>query len=393
MNALIEAKEAKKWLNQFSLENRATAQLLLDSIIIISNTELIENLTKTLEEFSNNMAKGKIALFVVREVEENMYFSENSSPNRINGLSGVGSEGLFAHLIRDISRKNPNFLDHPSITQMRKEKCRHIFCIDDIIGSGKRSRNFCNWLYDDKTIKSWCSLGYIDINVCAYAVTLMGKSKIEELKFVKTVLFVQAIGSGRSFWTSEQRDNIIYLCKEYGKLTSKKKMPLGFEDSFTLIIFPHKCPNTNPAILWASKPKSWNALFPIRPEFDFSKIFRVNLKDKSFLFKLLGINSFVDSLIYPSLHDNLKIMVAILSKLNKKKYKPEVISEMFNLPLIEVNMIIDTLKSYRWIDDSFKLTKHGKKILHLAQKKKFIKDVLEEKQNFYYPITLRAPVD
>ncbi|UTC65688.1 hypothetical protein E4O00_06410 [Treponema sp. OMZ 788] len=211
MNALIEAKEAKKWLNQFSLENRATAQLLLDSIIIISNAELIENLTKTLEEFSNNMAKGKIALFVVREVEENMYLSENSSPNRINGHSGVGSEGLFAHLIRDISRKNPNFLDHPSITQMRKEKCRHIFCIDDIIGSGKRSRSFCNWLYDDKTIKSWCSLGYIDINVCAYAVTLMGKSIIEELKFVKTVLFVQAIGSGRSFWTSEQRDNIIYL--------------------------------------------------------------------------------------------------------------------------------------------------------------------------------------
>src|SRR5262249_35833927 len=45
-------------------------------------------------------------------------------------------------------------------------------------------------------------------------------------------------------------------------------MPLGYKGAFTSIVFEHKCPNTNPAILWAGAA-TWKALFEDRPKLGF----------------------------------------------------------------------------------------------------------------------------
>ncbi len=392
LNSIAKTQHAQRWLDQFDLGDRPTAKLLLDSILVISNTELIENLTRTLEGFLNDTSKGKIALFVAREVKPHPYWQNNTRLSRLDGTSSIGSEGLFAHLIRDISKRNNMFLDHPSLDQMRQNKCRHILCIDDIIGSGKRITEFFNWLYANKTVKSWCSFGYVDMNVCAYAATLLGEKLLKDATCVKRVLIAHAIDRGRSFWTEEQKKQIKDMCEKYGKYTSRKKMSLGFKNSFTLILFSHKCPNTNPAILWAGS-KKWSALFPARPELDLVDIFKNIKKDISAILKLIGVKLNISSLAWLSLRENEKEEIALLLKLTNVKYKPKVLSEMFNMSMPEVNMHIAAMKRLKWIGDDCKVTKYGKRMLQLARKRQIVKDEVAEKEDFYYPVSLRAPVD
>lgn len=390
-NTISETGIARQWLNQFEKNERKTARLLIESIIVVSESEFISNLKAILEEFQNKYAKGKIALFSTRERENNPYWLTDGSIKRVNPYSSIGSEGFISCFIRDLSRENKNFLDHPNINKMRKEKCRHIFCVDDIIGSGKRSADFLSWLYMDKTIKSWCSLHYIDLNVCTYAATSSGEKKIRNIKYVNEILLVQAIERGRSFWSEEERDKIIKLCNKYGEYTSRSNMSEGYLNAFTLIVFPHKCPNTDPAILWSSHKGTWNALFAVRPNFNLNDIFEQSKQKISLLLKLIGHSSFLDSLLYLSLSDEGRIMLAFLSKLSIKKYRPTIFSEMYNLPLPKVNKLITKMQYLNWINSEFCLTNAGKKVLKSAKKKKIVHGDIAENEGFYYPSTLRAP--
>jgi len=274
---------------------------------------------------------------------------------------------------------------------MREKKCRYIFCINDIIGSGEQTDGFCKWLYNSSTIKSWISLRYIEFNICSYAGTTTGINNLKKNKFIKKILINQYVDYGRSFWTEKERGEIKYVCKKYCIFTSRKKLPLGYKDIFSFIYINYKYPNTSPAILWASPTRKWTPMSNIRPEFE------INLNDLEPTYmgfkKYINYFNFSKSLIFNKLTLESKNMILILNLLSWKHYSNKHISEMLNMPITNVNKYTGSLLSMGFIDINYKVTKMGKTLIRSAKKRKIIKKELDFKKDFYYPVKLRVPID
>ena len=217
---LSETVQYRKWVSQFSEPDRHIAKLLVDSIKYVDEETFINGLYQNIISTINS--SDVYALFAVRERNENPYFpnteDKNLHPYSINPTGDIGSEGEAVHFIRDISRSKSNLLDHPSLMEMKGKKCRHIIFIDDFSGTGTQINNFIEWFYENKTIKSWFSLGYIDFSIYTYAITETALKFLKSNKKLSQIHFEIAIDKGSPLWTTEERFNIENLCIKYGKM-------------------------------------------------------------------------------------------------------------------------------------------------------------------------------
>jgi len=391
--ALSNSEPGRSWLSQFDKSDRETARLLLDSILYVSNAQLIAGLRDLILDFLRNQALGPIALFVARENTGEPYWSKDLNPLSVVGRRPVGSEGMLSHLCRDIASSNKNILNHPSIREIRNSRCRHIFVIDDMVGSGSRMISFAEWLYKNKTVRSWHSLNYINFIACSYAASANGQQYVSKSRLYSSIQTVQSIGSGRAIWSRDQKKQIEELCELYAHYTSRPKWPLGFQDAFTCIVFSHKCPNTNPAILWASKINSWNAIFSDRPEFITDGI-AINRKIyfQEWILKALGHTRIHDSFVFNKLSNESRQLLTLLSCLAAHRHRDYILSDILELPLPVIHQQVERCLSYGWIDSEKRLTMRGKKILVAAKKTKCIQEKnIELKNDFYYPQTFRSP--
>jgi hypothetical protein len=385
--ALSETKVAKDWIAQFNEKDKDTAKLILDSFIYVSNEELNNGLKQLLHKFVVDHQNEYIGLFAVKDVVAGNYWEDNREQLVSDD---IGSEAIISHFCRDISRTDYFLLNHPSIEIMRNKKCKHIIVINDVIGSGNQTIKFCNWLYNHQTIKSWVSLKYMDINVCAYAGTKIGHHNIKMNKIVSELLIEQHIESGRSFWSSEERQKIIDVCNEYCKYTSRRSMPMGYKEAFTFICFGHRCPNTSPAIIWAPHTEKWKSIFPIRLDFI--------LDPKSFYIGHLDIKRFLDylnlakSILLARFNEETENMVVILGFFSQKRYSNRNISEMLSMPITKVNEYVEKLFTMGLIEKNCKVTRMGKSLIRSARKAKIIRKELDLKDEPYYPLQLRGPI-
>lgn len=393
-DSLSNTSHGKFWLSQFDESDRAAARLLLDSILYVSNDQLIAGLYDLIKDFLKHHALGPIALFVARKNTGETYWRADSRPLSVAGRRPVGSEGILSNLCRDIASSNTQILDHPSIREMRNSHCRHILCIDDMVGSGSRMVSFVEWLYRNKTIRSWHSLHYIEFIACAYAASANGQQYVAQANQYSSIRLAQSIGVGRSIWTKDQREQIENICKIYSQYTSRQKWPLGFQDAFTCIIFAHKCPNTNPAILWASKTNAWNAIFPDRPEFimDGLTVGR-NRHQQERILNALGHTRLTKPSFFSKLSDESRQLLTLLSCLAAHRHRESVLSDILELRLPIIRQQIELCLMYDWIDAGKRLTHMGKKVLIAARRNECIPTInIEIKNDFYYPQTFRSPL-
>jgi hypothetical protein len=262
-----------------------------------------------------------------------------------------------------------------------------------MIGSGSRMVSFAGWLYKNKTIKSWHSLHFIEFVACAYAASTKGQQYVLQTNQYSSVRLVQSIGVGRSIWTTEQREQIEEKCQIYAQYTRRPKWSLGFQDAFTCIVFAHKCPNTNPAILWSSKKDSWNAIFPDRPEFIMEglTVYRKRHHQERIL-KALGHTRLTKSSFFSKLSVESRQLLTLLSCLAAHRHRESVLSDIMELPLPIIRQQIESCLMHGWIDTGKRLTNLGKKILVAARRNECIaeKDI-EVKNDFYYPQSFRSP--
>lgn len=392
-DSLSNTSHGKSWLSQFQESERETASQLLDSILYVSNSQLITGLHNLIIDFKKRRASGPIALFVARENTGETYWRKDSRPISVAGRLPVGSEGMLSNLCRDIARSNTNILDHPSVQEMRDMHCRHILCIDDMIGSGTRIVSFAEWLYMNKTIKSWHSLHYIDFVACVYAATEAGQQYISQTNQYSSVQFSQSLGMGRSTWTRNQREQIEDICRNYAQYTNKPYWPLGFQDAFTCIVFAHKCPNTNPAIIWASKKNSWNAVFADRPEFIVEAvIWHQKRYQQEKILKALGHTRITKPSFFSKLSYESRQLLILLSCLAAHRHRENILGDILELPLPIIRQQLERCLMYGWIDTGKRLTYLGKKVLIAARRNKYIAvKNIKVKNVFYYPQTFRSP--
>ena len=389
---LSETTVARDWIAQFDETDKNTAKLILDSLIYVSSEELNAGLNQLIQNFIADHQNEYIALFAVKDViKDSNYWEDKREKLDLSLSDGIGSEASISYLCRSISKTNKYILNHPDINEMRGKKCRYIFCMNDIVGSGEQTDGFCKWLYNSPTIKSWISLRYIEFIICSYAGTTTGINYLKKNKFIKEILINQYVDYGRSFWTDNERYEIENVCKKYCAFTSRKKYPLGYNKIFSFIYFSYKYPNTSPAILWAPLTKRWVPLSQIRPEFEinFNNLEPTYMSIRKYIdyFKLS------ESLIFNRLNFEAKKMIIILDLLSWKHYSNKCISEMLIMPITKVNKYIDRLLTMGLIDKNYKITKMGKALIRSAKKRKIIKKELDLKKDFYYPKKLRVPID
>ena len=109
----ISATLIEEWLSQFEESDRSTAKLLLDSILYISNYQLIMGLREIVNGFLKDHAVGPIALFAARENPGEAYWRGNLRPQSVAGRMPVGSEGIISNLCRDIAKSTTDVPNHP----------------------------------------------------------------------------------------------------------------------------------------------------------------------------------------------------------------------------------------------------------------------------------------
>lgn len=416
---LSETDLGKKYIEQFDRADQHIAKKFINSLIIISEHSFLNELSTVLDELTKHSTNLPAALYPVFEKKKNTssFFQEDGTPH-MSEASHVGSEGILQKFCRDYATSKKNVYFNLSLKELKEKKIRSIICVDDIIASGKRMRIFIEWIYENKTIKSWYSFKWIKFLIVTYAVTEKGlkgnylynndtKTNAERKKRSKDIIktlniipdeqikFSIKLDDGRSFWTSKDKNEIIRLCYKYAKKYNiPEKWILGFNKTFSTIMFPHGVPNTTPGIIWWGRNQKWNPLFPknIFPAqiINFTKL-NLDKVEKSLMSLSFAENRLDFDTFFRVQNEDSKRLFLFLLCLSKRKKRISVISEMIELPITYVEKLRDKCLEYNWITSNLILTDRGRNVLKSI--KKYMKDLQENiciKENFYYPMSLRG---
>jgi hypothetical protein len=298
----------QQWLSQFLPEDKETAEKLLDQLVYISTDDVVS----ALGEHISTLTEGydKVAIFPVRELieieeddveeqEDNdiyadleedevspiieSYFQLDDDdavpvvqPNDIT----LGSEAFVSNLITQLGRRFRDKIispegnaQNPTINNLRTEKVDSLILVDDLIGSGNRTKEFLDSVYQHPTIRSWLSGKHIEIHIVTYMASDKGKDLVEKWcdKHQKSTLHVL----NKCPMLNVNDEALIDLCKRY--VDKKEQFPIGYGSNPVRVVFSHSAPNNLPALLFRDRTKlkskdvslrphitTWKALFPRR---------------------------------------------------------------------------------------------------------------------------------
>ena len=220
--SLLYTERGETWINSFLPRDRETARWLVDGLTLVSLSTFSRAIQRmVITEFE--ASGGPIALFAIREVNAHVsYFQQAAIKNKsvqfvspVASSANIGSEGHVASIIRQIAKGDPRmFLNHPTIDEMRKRQCRSILAIDDLIGSGHRTRKFLDAIWLDRTIRSWWSLGYASLRAIAFSSTRHGMRHVARARYTPAVVVDRTCPTYPELpWPRHKRDAISTLCK------------------------------------------------------------------------------------------------------------------------------------------------------------------------------------
>lgn len=270
------------FIKQFKPEDQGIARDLLDSLVVIPTSRVINDITYQLEIIMERY--DSVAIYPIRELLQNeiSYFDDNDDrivPYLQHGTEPLGSEAFISNIITNLSRAYKRKIvlqgqQSPPISLLRSKKCKAIILVDDMIGSGKRTSDFIEAFYHHRTIKSWVSGHKLDLHV----VSFMGsKQGLEYLKYweKKARVKISNLATCPTFYDVPNSGAMLKLCSDYAN--NAERMSLGFKNTAARVVFTHSAPNNLPAIFYrnafnytaASMSKrgatnTWNALFPAR---------------------------------------------------------------------------------------------------------------------------------
>ena len=354
-----------------------------------------------------NALDGPIALFAIREINERVsYFQQTSVKNKsakfvspLTRSANIGSEGHVTSIIRQIANGDPSkFINHPTVDEMRRRRCRGIFVIDDLIGSGNRTRKFLDAIWLDRTIRSWWSLGYTSLRAIAYSSTRYGLRHVARAKYRPTVVVDRTCPTFPELpWPMYKRDAIAILCRLYGNHTSKPAMAMGYKETMAALVFEHGCPNNTPAILWAAsaKHKNWQPLFPQRTiPADTHTVFPPEIARRDPISVLIdaGQSRLAKTGLRSIGHITSRQEFALLALLAKGRRRNEALTFATGLSNLQVERRLQKYISWGFMTFTRRVTQGGLDELEHARRfsKKDV-DIAPLTKERYYPTELRGP--
>lgn len=415
---LIHTKQGKKWLAQFDPLDRETAALISNSLTLVSHNEFERNLIIKIAKVVEEIA-GPVALFAVREMAEQKevlkgktypqvvsvatpYYEQvrlcddGVSVSPLSATADIGSEGRIAALIRQFCKRDPKkFLNHPTLEKLRVSKCDAIICIDDFIGTGGRSHEFLDTLWQERTIVSWHSSKHIEFHVIAYSGIEDGIEWTRQHKSTPSVHIYRDAPTFYSLpWSKDRKEAVFELCKRYGKKANKRRghMWWGYKKAMSSMVFEHGCPNNAPAIL-VEENNEWTGLFPDRTIADTTlSIFPHEIPQKANIKILEGVGQkkLANSAELIKNGDEGQIFIIILALIAKGKKKRSTLGFATGLNNDDCDAYLSKCIEWGFVSPQKRITPTGLAELKSAKRIGMVKsDRTTKGSDYYYPQQLR----
>ena len=265
---IANSYEIQNWLKQFNSSDINLIIEILKQLRIISIDELRKFIKTKLLDLSKQ--KTNIAIYPIRKFsqENSKFWVEESGNFKVSNRSpqGNGSEDLIISIINDLCKSKDSFLiESPDLNILKTEKIKHIVFVVDNSISGCQVKEFINSFFDNKTIKSYWSLGYFKLTILSLYLTNQAKDEIINNSFIankrKYISFDYILGDN-SWNDLESIENVL---NNYKLIPSKYR--LGYDNSASSVIFEHSVPNNIFGIFYCKvnkKNKKWVPLFPDR---------------------------------------------------------------------------------------------------------------------------------
>jgi hypothetical protein len=271
-----ETAAGTAWLVNFADVDRASATMLLDSLRFATLTTVSSGLQLLLAELvESGRIDGPVLAVPERALSEFDLAEDASEPPVAfdDFLPGApisvtpGSEGLVGRLLRDFAEAGGRtrgawIAPDADLERLRGERARSIVIATDYIGSGNQLLALAAAIARNRTIRSWHSLGRIELHAVAFAATPAALDRIRRSREVAQAwavegapAFATAIG-----WESETRAAIRQLCLTETRIN--RRWALGYKGTGGLFASEHGAPNPGRAV----PPEVARELGDLRPQ-------------------------------------------------------------------------------------------------------------------------------
>lgn len=260
------------WIEQFKTDSQPIAQLLIDSLEIHDQTNVITTIIDRVRSLVIEAGESAPAVVLpirsmedlpdVPETHDNHVAYETYNPGS-SFPPLPGSEAEMGGAIRTLMQRNPELFLSPESTlaELRENKVRSIILVTDYSGSGKQALNFARSFTQNSTIASWISYNRTRIYVVTYAASLEASDLLRKEKHFNFSTHTIAKSASSADWSGAQRDAIIDFCRKEAS-NSNAKHALGYKASFGLYLTNLRVPNNLPHVLIRTEPGL--GLFPGR---------------------------------------------------------------------------------------------------------------------------------
>lgn len=408
MAELSKTSFAQSWLGNFPSEDRDTASLLLDRMMLVGASEFSVAITKQLNRIERDCPSAKpcLALYAEREVEKCNYevlpFFPGTDKGRATGdgippvsvdpkKQDVGSEGIVASLISKYCKlPDKHALSHPGPDALRENRVRKIVIVTDFVGSGRRVREMLDAFALVASIQSWRSFGLLDFHVVCYSGTECGLRCVRRHSLRPKVSFHIACPVINEAFSGSELGEIKLLCKTYpGK---RSRYPFGFNETGSLIAFSHGIPNNAPAILH-SNAGGWKPLFPGRSTAS-SEIDRI--ADSSEMLarnseRVLGVRA-ARKVLSDSEGELWTHAMLVLDAIRSGAKTPTKVSALTQIPFDRVEEVIALSQTAGWVTPKHTLTHMGRREIRGIRRYDLIDEEFAfPESHLYFPSQWRAP--
>ena len=397
---ILKSEIGQSWFSQFDPEEKDLVIEIVDNLKLVSQSEFTQGMKFLLSE--NIKCDYPSALFAIRIIgKDEIYFStiptKESQVNALKEGSGHGSEAIISQLINGHCKSNRGTsFDHPEISIMREAKCRKIYLIDDIVGSGTRVIKFIKKLKKNSTILSWLSLKYVSISVICYTCTEAALNRIKKFdKNIEVIYQMECPIVSSIFLSNEAQLEVNEVLKKYAKFSDSNFWG-GFRRTCAMLLFEHSCPNNVPGMFWNSgKNGTWQPLFNERAiTADHGSLFLDIGLYKDVMRNLEKLSESELSVRGKKIikDSNFEELLIILELCKQRKRKKSILSFYTSMSRKNVDKLIEKCIDWNLITTNLQLTKRGlDELLFVRRYNNQYNFEIEKGPISHFPITLRGP--
>ncbi|AYV31117.1 hypothetical protein EES41_30760 [Streptomyces sp. ADI95-16] len=396
-----ETRQGIEWLTNFAPGDTAAAQLLLNSLHVVSETTFRQELSEQLRSTLTTDANVPAALYSVRSCRPtDTMFIGDVSPLVSSG-DGGGSELIVQNILRPTERSLDTAVVARSATTidvLRARRVRSLVFVSDYAGSGEECLAYARAWLRNATIRSWRSLKLVRLHLMLFASTTAGLRRIRSSGLYDQV---SVIHHGMDFasmqWSRQEAERVSELCVEYAR---RPEEGLGWSRSGGLLVFEHTVPNNLPAILRQTKGRTR------RPDGQWAPFFMNRVVPPGLMRELVGYRPEYDPLLglravgqvrlaragehHTRARGGIRHLVEVLAHVAKGRRHPEQLASAVAVSVPAAREILAQARRWGLVDDQTRLTDAGRDELRAAKiRPRQVVSRLRGSQEPYYPVALR----